>query len=148
MPVGEQFRRFYPGLIRGEAEVWRAWLREHESEYEAFEYNVHVGEGVNIAPAILKDNPELQEKMRLQFLRATQRKIDVVGYREGVVWIFEVEEEAGTTALGQLLTYRLLLTLARDIRGTVELAIVAATIGRDMLEVFDEAGVVVWQRDA
>lgn len=148
MPLGEQFLRYYPGLIPVETDLWRRWLKEHEGEFEAFEYNVHVGEGINIAPnRNLGLSPELSEKMRLMFQQATQKKIDVVGHRRDAVWIIEVEERPGTRALGQILTYRTLLTKQRDIRGALELALICRRLGADMLDVYIEAGVIVWQEE-
>lgn len=147
MPRGEQFARYYPGLIPIETELWRLWLRDHEAEYQAFEYDVHVGEGLTMRsnPALGLD-PELEERQRIAWQRATQKKIDVVGYRSDSVWIFEVEDRPGTRALGQILTYRTLLTKQRDIAGPIELALICRRLGTDMLEVFDEAGVIVWQQ--
>lgn len=145
MPLGEQFKSYYPGLIPVEAELWRRWLKEHEGEFQAFEYNVHVGAGVNIAPRVLDGDPELQENMRRMFQQATQKKIDVVGHKGEAVWIIEVEERPGTRALGQILTYRTLLTKQRDVTGPVELVLVCRKLGQDMLDVYDEHGVIVYQ---
>jgi len=145
MPAtGEQFKRFYPGLIPIEGALWRAWLREHEGEYDFFEYNVRVGQGINIAPRSLEGDPELQEKIRRQFQEATQKKIDCVGHQGPGVTIFEVEERPGTRALGQLLTYRELLTAVRPVLGPWTLAIVAERLGNDMRAVFVGQGVRIY----
>ncbi|HEY2938155.1 MAG TPA: hypothetical protein VGJ25_16245 [Gaiellaceae bacterium] len=146
MPRGEQFKHYYPGLIPIEAELWRAWLREHEAEFQAFEYNVHVGQGVTV-PARLEvgDDPAVAANVARMFQQATQKKIDVVGHRGEATWIIEVEDRPGTRALGQLLTYRTLLAKQRDIRGPLELVLICHRLGADMLEAFDEAGVVVWK---
>lgn len=145
MPAGEQFRRYYPGLIPMEERLWRTWLKEHETDFEAFEYNVRVGEGIRIAPRALDADPVLQEKISRQFQEATQKKIDVVGRRGGEVWIFEVEERPGTRALGQLISYQTLLPRTRLVEGPIVLALVARRIGGDNLIVFEDAGVVVWR---
>lgn len=143
--LGEQFRRWYPGLIPVEARLWRAFLRQHEGEFDAFEYNVLVGEGVRIADRRVAEDDELDRKLKEQYRQATQRKIDVVGLRTGETWIFEVEERPGTRALGQLLTYQTLLPATRRVVGPTQLAIVAARVGFDMLRVFDEQSVIVFQ---
>jgi len=145
MPAtGEQFKRFYPGLIPIEQDLWRAWLIEHEGEYDFFEYNVRVGQGVNIAPRMLEGDPELQERIRRQFQEATQKKIDCIGHRGASLTIFEVEERPGTRALGQLLTYRRLLEDVRPPIAPWELAIVAERLGNDMREVFTAQGVAIF----
>jgi len=148
VPRGEQFRNYYPGLIPIETELWRAWLREHEGEFQAFEYNVHVGQGVTV-PARLEvgDDPVVAANVARAFQQATQKKIDVVGHHGDATWIIEVEDRPGTRALGQLLTYRTLLTKQRELLGPVELVLICRRLGADMLEAFDEAGVVVWKQE-
>lgn len=145
MPIGEQFRKHFPGLIPIEAQLWRIWLQSHESDFDSFEYNVFVGKGVTVAPHVLEADTELERKLREQFRQATQKKIDVVGMRGNETWIFEVEERPGTRALGQLLTYSTLLPQKRPIPGAIQLAIVARRIGADMLTAFEDQGILVWQ---
>ena len=142
--LGEQFRRHFPGLIPGESALWRVWLVEHEQDYDRFEYNVHVGEGINIAPRSLEADPALQDKIRKQFQQATQKKIDVVGFQAAAMTIFEVEERPGTRALGQLLTYRELLHTQRPPTAPTTLALVARRLGTDMRTVFERSGVKIW----
>ena len=144
MPVlGEQFRRHFPGLVAIESRLWRTWLVEHEQDFDRFEYNVHVGEGVNIAPRVLEDDPVLQEKIRKQFREATQKKIDVVGFQGPAMTIFEVEEKAGTRALGQLLTYRELLHKLQPPTAPTSLALIARRLRTDMRDPFEAAGVSI-----
>ena len=146
MPVlGEQFRRHYPGLIPVEADLWRAWLRDHEGEYDSFEYNVHVGEGVNVPARPLSEDPELDRRLRDGYRQWTQKKIDVVGHRGPSMTIFEVEERPGTRALGQLLTYRRLLHAQRPPTAPTFLALVCRRCGHDMRETFVEQGVEIFQ---
>lgn len=145
MPAfGESRRPYYPGLIPREAELWRQWLREHESDWDAFEYDVHVGKGTHVPPRPGEPDDELARVLREQFRIATQLKIDAVGTRKGETWIFEVEERPGRRALGQLLSYDVLLPQSRPGIGPVSLALVAVKVGPDMLTVFEEHGVVVW----
>ncbi len=141
--LGEQFRRHFPGLIPMESALWRVWLREHEGDFDRFEYNVHVGQGINIAPRALEDDPVLQDKIRKQFQQATQKKIDVVGFQAAAMTIFEVEERPGTRALGQLLTYRELLHDQRPPTAPTTLALVARRLGTDMRKVFERSDVQI-----
>lgn len=147
MPPGEQFKRFFPGLIRIEQRLWREWLVEHETDFVEFEYNVRVGEGLRFAARALDGDPVLQAKMMEQFRQATQKKIDVVGFKGEETWIFEVEERPGPRALGQLLTYQTLLPKALPIIGPIQLSLIARRLGPDMLEVFEGQGVFVFQVD-
>lgn len=147
MPIGEQFKRHFAGLIPIEARIWREWLKEHEGEFSEFTYNVLVGEGITPPARPITDDPEFDRKMREQYRRWTQKKIDVVGKRQSETWIFEIEERPGPRALGQLLMYETLLPRTFPVPGSVQLAIVGRRIGFDMLAVFEDQGFVVWRVD-
>jgi len=142
---GEHLKRDYPGLTPKEERVWRHWLKEHEAEFDSFEYNVHVGEGVRVPPALMLQQDPVAVAMAEAYRKATQLKIDALGFRLSEVWIFEVEDRATSATLGQLQAYGTLLPRARSVLGPVELAAVCRWIGADMLDVFDEAGIVVFQ---
>lgn len=141
MAAGEQNRPFFPGLIPIEAFLWRLWLREHEQEFGAFAYNVHVGQGVDPGVRPLTGDPALDARLRQQWIEATQKRIDVVGYALAETWVFEVEERPGTRALGQLLSYEVLLPASRPTTGQVVLAVVCRSLGRDMADIFEAQGI-------
>jgi hypothetical protein len=145
MPPGEQFKRYYPGLIPIEQALWRAFLVDHETDYESFEYNVHVGEGLRTPSRVLDGDPTLQATMAQRYKELTQKKIDILAMRGIVAYIFEVHVRAEARSLGQLLTYEHLLTKQRPELGQVELCLVCRRIGPDDLSVFAKQGVRVWQ---
>lgn len=146
MPAtGEQFRRWFPGLISIEQDLWRSWLRDHEGDWDRFEYNVHVGAGVNVPERPLTEDPELDRTLREAYRKWTQKKIDVVGFRGPSYTIFEVEERPGTRALGQILTYRRLLHAQLPPSGPTFLALVCRRLGHDMRETFEEQQVEIFQ---
>jgi hypothetical protein len=147
VPLGEQFRPKFPGLIKIETTLWRTWLVEHEGDFLEFSYNVHVGEGLTPPARPLSGDEEIDRKMREAYKLWTQRKIDVVGLRADETWIFEIEERPGTRALGQLMMYQVLLPKTVPVRGNVQLAVIGRRIGKDVLEAFEEQGVVVWRVD-
>jgi hypothetical protein len=122
-------------------------LRDHEDEYQAFEYNVHVGQGIKhqITPVPGAD-PAFLEAAAETYRLGTQKRIDVVGHRGDTTVIIEVDERPGPRSLGQLLLYRNLLLDARDIKGPVELMLVCRRMGPDMLSTLDEHDVTVWQQ--
>ena len=136
MPQGEQFRRFYPGLVPVEEKIWRRFLVEHEQEYDRFEYNVRIGSGVTVPGRRLTDDPALDEKLREQFQKATQRKVDCVGIQGSTTWIFEVEVSPGQRALGQVLFYAALLPRTFEVKGGMVLAVVGERILPDHRAVF------------
>ncbi len=148
MPAfGEHLKRYYPGLTPREERVWRRWLVDHESEFDSFLYNTHVGEGVRVTPADMIQADAVALAQAEAYRKATQLKIDAIGLRGNEWWIIEVEDRATTTTLGQLLVYGQLLPKAVAGIGPTELAVVCRFIGADMSEAFEEQGVVVFVVD-
>ncbi len=139
---------YYPGLTPEEASLWQWWLDTQESGFLEFWYNVHVGEGIPAQPASLADDPDLAARIAAQWKSATQRRIDVVGFRQGGVWVFEVERVAGMYALGQAVAYPPLLLASYPIRQKVYMAVVCDTIGQDLLTAYQAAGIFTWVRSA
>jgi hypothetical protein len=91
-------RPYYPGLLPREGAILKAWLAVHESEYDRFDYNVRVGPGSD-------PGPRYSDALRQQAIQNSQLRIDAVGWQGSQPTIIEVKENAGTSALGQLLTY-------------------------------------------
>lgn len=148
MPAyGEALKRYYPGLLPIEAYVWRAWLRDHEGEFESFLYHVYVGQGSKVPLELATRPDELAKRYVEQFQRATQLKVDAVGFRGSEVWVFEVEDRATLQALGQVLTYGQLIRDQIAGIGTTELAVVCRQVQPDMPAVFEEQGVVLFVVD-
>lgn len=87
----------FPGLIPGEALVLRAWLRDHQSEFDRFDYNVRVGPGQDPGATFTDD-------MRRMAVLNSQKRIDAVGYKSTTPWIIEVKQRAQSNAIGQLVS--------------------------------------------
>ena len=87
---------------------------------------------------------ELQAKIQRQFQEATQKKIDVVGFRADAMTIIEVEERPGTRALGQLLLYRELLHDLRPPTAPTDLLLIARRLGTDMRTAFERQNVEIF----
>lgn len=94
----ESERPKYPGMFLPEQEVWRAWLTKHQQYYESFEYNVRVGPGED-------PGPTYDKAMREGWIKNTQSRIDVVGYKRIGREIIEVKVRAASDVIGQIQTY-------------------------------------------
>ncbi len=132
-PLSE--RDYYPALLPREIEILKAWLKDHEREYERFEFNVRAGQGID-------PGPSYSDADRAQFKLNTKKRIDAVAYRGNSVTIIEVKDRAGTTALGEILSYETLYAL--DHGGTpIRLLLVTNVLQADMAIVFAQFGVPV-----
>ena len=114
----------YPHLMPNEVPLWERFLAIWGKNFEGFEYDVRVGKGVD-------PGAEYPEPWRSLAIQLTQKRIDVVGRRDGIVYIFEVKPQAGLSALGQLLAYRILYRETFNYRGRLRLAVVTDRLNPD-----------------
>ncbi|MBA7550359.1 hypothetical protein ES705_42871 [subsurface metagenome] len=91
----------YPHLVGMDVPVWDAWIRTHGEYFTGFDYDVHVGQGLE---------PDKDHDFQLQqmWVSLTQKRIDVVGYRPGEVWLIEVKDRPTVAVIGQCLSYKIL----------------------------------------
>lgn len=94
----ESERLKYPGLLPEEILVLRAWLAIHQGEYDRFDYNMRIGQGIDPGAAY---SPEV----RKQAVMNTQLRIDAVGWRGAQPSIIEVKRRTTPSNVGQILTY-------------------------------------------
>jgi len=124
-------------LLPAERELWERWLKLNGSGWYGYEYDVHVGEGV-VYPG---EGPDWAQDLAKLL---TQKRIDVVAYRQGVPWIFEVKPDAGLSAYGQLLAYRELYRRQFRYEGPLELAIVTDRLTPDEDYLYRGAGIHIF----
>jgi len=126
----------YPHMLPSEAILWDRWLEKNRPLWRDYQYDVHVGKGIELPPAV----PENIGRMARML---TEKRIDVVAKQDDVTWIFEVKDRAGFSALGQLLGYRELYLRDIEPGAEVELAVVTSMIDKDMEYVFGRYGIHV-----
>lgn len=104
--------------------LWNKYLADHGHEFTSFDYDVKVGEGIQpIEP--------VPANMAKDFVELTKKRIDAVGYMENGVTLFEIKPRAGSSALGQLLTYQSLYKLSYPNNPILELVIITSMITKD-----------------
>lgn len=97
----EKIRQF-PHMMPGDIEIWEAFLKQFPDEFYDFRYDIHVGKGY----ILTQDAPDWAKKhARI----VTQKRIDVVARRAGLLYVIEVKPDAGLAAFGQVQAYRHLL---------------------------------------
>ena len=88
----------YPGLLPDEVLVLRAWLTLHQGEYDKFDYNMRIGQGID-------PGPNYSPEVRTQAVMNTQLRIDAVGWKGTQPTIIEVKRRTTPSNVGQILTY-------------------------------------------
>lgn len=88
-----------PGMPRPESDVCKEWLQRHGAEYDAIDFNVRVGDGVQLGEGF---SPETIAQANLM----TQKRIDMVTWVYGQPGLWEVKIRASLGAVGQLIGYR------------------------------------------
>lgn len=91
----------YPHLLPADVDLWERFMEAHPGFFERVEYDVHVGGAIDVRPWWSAED-------RRSFSHLAAKRIDVVGHTPGRIWIIEVKPEAGVSAIGQLISYRLL----------------------------------------
>jgi len=92
---------YYPHMKPADVHLWEKFIRANAGFFDSVDYDVPVGpapEWLNI------ENEELAKKEMPLY----QKKIDVIGYKNDIVWLVEVKPFAGSDALGQILSYEIL----------------------------------------
>ena len=125
-----------PQMTVNESAIAHQWLMEHADEYDDVDFNVRVGNSLELGP-------EYDEATQRQAALLSQKRIDIVGFNGNAVTIVEVKLRISLSALGQLLGYALLWQAENP--GTSEITLEA--IGHDALidavEVLQAHGVQV-----
>lgn len=117
--------------------LWQEFLKLHGNKYNAFEYDVLVGEGTPPIEGI----PEFAKK---DWLDLTKKRIDVVGFRPDSIDIIEIKPRAGLSSLGQLLSYAQLFRLTRNPKLPVRLVLVTNFLTPDEKINYDRYNVFIY----
>jgi hypothetical protein len=95
-------RRFYPERTDRESAIIRDWLLARGALYDKFSFSVRVGQGQ--APT-----EGLEAGVARSVAFSSRKRIDVLAWQGGTPTIIECKERVTPAAIGQILTYRLLL---------------------------------------
>jgi hypothetical protein len=120
-------------MLPADVAVWERFLKLYPHMFDSFDYDVHVGGDV-------ERKEEWSDETFKMWSAISSKRIDVVGYKEGEVWIIEVKPEAGLTALGQLVGYKQLYI--RDFKPVVkvECALVCFNMAPEERELLETQG--------
>lgn len=126
----------FPGMAAPESAVFREWLTRHGAEYDRLDFNVRLGEGVEVGEGFSPEVKTLATTL-------TQKRADVVGWQGVHPTIFEVKIRASLGALGQLLGYLVLFPKTFPGAPPPHLVVLARRVDNDSAQAFAAYGVDV-----
>lgn len=120
-------------MLSRDVAVWDRFLDLYGYGFVGFRYDVHVGGEV-------KRESAWTDKQFFGASWLAAKRIDAVGYKAGETTIFEVKPEAGCTAVGQLVVYRMLFIEKYRPIGRLECALVCSNATIDERRVLGAQG--------
>lgn len=91
----------YPHLSRAETDIWNRFVIKYPDFCDRVDYDIIVGSGP-------RPNENLDQEWENNAHYLGSYKIDVIGYKNDIIYIFELKQRAGPSAIGQLFSYMLL----------------------------------------
>jgi len=123
-----------PHMGSRDFDIWQRYHQVSGSGFLGFYFDAAVGLGAEMPP----DTPE---KLAKHWTRLTQKRIDVIGIRKDAVWIIEVRDSAGTSALGAVISYMHLIRNDNPFSLPLRGAVLTDHTDRDMKRVFEDYGI-------
>lgn len=128
MKTPELSKSFFPHLLPIETEVWREFLAKWGDTFDRYEYDIHVGQGVQVGK-------KGENKYADNFATLTQKRIDAIGWNKKFPTLFEIREVGNLELIGKIEGYSILWEKMFPMENTPDLAIVCRRMGPDDLTV-------------
>jgi len=130
----------YPHMLACDTEVWTKFLESGFIAVKEVWYDVRVG-----LPVFLGLGADVRDARIAAGL--TRKRIDVVAAVGGGFWIIEIKPYVNMYAVGQVLTYTRLFRKEYAVPGPVVSVLLADGYDEDLLDEFDEFGILVIVND-
>lgn len=130
----------YPHMMTEDTAVWTKFLKRGTVKIDQVWYDVRVG-------SLVFPGPGTSEMVMRIAAGLTRKRIDVVAEMEGNTWVIEVKPYANMYAVGQVLTYVRLFEQEYTYSGELSAVIVCADYDEDLIEEFEEFGILVIKND-
>ncbi len=127
----------FPHLMPVERFFWAQFLARYGSQWDSFQYDLHVGEGRPVNP----DQPQYIQDMARHL---SLKRIDVVGWQGRQPTIFEVDPAGGRKVIGALELYRWLFQKAYPDLPAPHIAAVVQTCDPDCQRFLEAIGAQVF----
>ena len=119
----------YPHLMSEEISIWEQYLAKYEPKFDSVQYDVKVG-----TPALLDDN--IPDNIREMSDSLTTKRIDAVAWIAGKPLVIELKPIVGMKALGQAITYPILLAELLQANELPDVMVIGGTAVPDMERIF------------
>lgn len=126
--------RLYPHLLPDDINVWLRFLDKYGSDYDNFDYDVRIGTGRD-------PGRNYNDNIRQMAIGLSQRRIDAVGHRPGLITIIEITTSAGLKAIGQLESYPILYRQTYSPNIPINCLLVAESIQSDIITILINKGI-------
>ncbi len=133
-------RPHYPHMMLEDTAVWTKFLKSEFIRIKEVWYDVRVGQSVLVGAEPGSIEARIADGL-------TRKRIDAVAAVGGGIWVIEVKPYANMYAVGQIITYSRLFVREYISPGQVIPVIVCDDYDEDLLEEFDELGVLVLKND-
>ena len=130
-------RSVLPSMTPVEAALLKAWATDHGLGFSGFELNVRLGTGID--PGETFDAPTRKSAIALTKLRA-----DLVAFSGPDATIVEAKSRATTAVVGQLVSYRELLTGTFPHVQQIALVVAATRSAPDVARVLATLGITLY----
>lgn len=126
----------YPHMKPGDIAIWERFINANPGFFDTVDYDVLIGSGAPFDTSL--NNLEGQSVGALY-----RKKIDVVGYRSGEIWLVEVKPDAQFAALGQIGAYDDLYREERKPTDRVVAALLTNNVLPDIQNIAQKWGVIL-----
>lgn len=133
-------RPHYPHMLFEDTGVWTRFLQTDAYRLKEVWYDVRVGMPVDLGVGA----SEMEKKIAAGL---TRKRIDAVCSVGGGFWVVEVKPYASMLAVGQVISYVRLFKLQYTVPGQIIPVIVCDAFDEDLVDEFDELGVLVLMND-
>lgn len=120
----------------GDVAIWERFIQANPGFFDTVDYDINIGEGASF-------DTTLNSSGGSDVGALYRKKIDVVGYRSGEIWLVEVKPSAGFAALGQVGAYDDLYRDEKKPTERVVAALLTDVVGPDVANIAQKWGVIL-----
>ena len=126
----------YPHMKPGDIAIWERFIKANPGFFDTVDYDVLIGSGAAF-------DTTLNSTEGTSAAALYRKKIDVVGYRSGEIWLVEVKPSAQFAALGQIGAYDDLYREEKKPSDRVVAALLTDIVGPDVANIAEKWGVIL-----